>query len=204
MLAYPLAGSHDSEAICFVQGDASLDSVDGTANFVHGLPLCGVSLALVESGRPTLGVIALPYLGHRYSAIEGQGAYAGGRKLAVRNNSHLTESIVAIGDYAVGVSAIEGNKPRLRTTELLAARVLRVRMLGSAAIDLAWVASGWLDASIMLSNNPWDTAAGVVIAREAGAQVVDMDGNAHSAESKATIAASPVLLDALLGPLADI
>jgi myo-inositol-1(or 4)-monophosphatase len=75
-------------------------------------------------------------------------------------------------------------------------------MFGSAAIDLAWVAAGQLDASVMLSNHPWDTAAGVVIAREAGAQVVDADGSTHTMSSGATVACSPALLEGLLGLIA--
>ncbi|MFG6200817.1 inositol monophosphatase family protein [Nonomuraea sp. JJY05] len=76
----------------------------------------------------------------------------------------------------------------------LAARVQRKRMFGSAAIDLAWVADGKIDANIMLSNNPWDTAAGVVIAREARATVIDLDGSPHNMTARATIAASPKLI----------
>jgi myo-inositol-1(or 4)-monophosphatase len=68
-------------------------------------------------------------------------------------------------------------------------------MLGSAAIDLAWVADGKLDISMTLSNKPWDTAAGVIIAREAGAVVVDMDGTDHTFDSTATIAATPAFVN---------
>lgn len=70
----------------------------------------------------------------------------------------------------------------------LATEVQRIRMLGSAAADLAWVANGTLDASITIGNNPWDMAAGTVIAREAGADVLDIDGTAHHLHSVATIA----------------
>ena len=173
----------------------TLDPIDGTANFVHGLPLCAISLALVKAKRPILGVIALPYLATRYSAVEGQGAHSGGRRLKVRDTANLADAIVSIGDYAVGNSAYERNRSRLRITERLASSVQRVRMFGSAAIDLGWVADGRLDASVTLSNKPWDTAAGVIIAREAGARVVDLNGNAHSTESKETIAVSPGLAD---------
>ena len=176
----------------------ALDPIDGTANFVHGLPLCAISLALVEAKRPTLGVIALPYLGTRYSAVEGHGAYSESRRLKVRDTANLTDAIVSIGDYAVGKLADERNRSRLKVTEQLASSVQRVRMLGSAAIDLSWVADGRLDASVTLSNKPWDTAAGVIIAREAGALVIDLNGNAHSTESKETIAVSPGLADELL------
>lgn len=178
-----------------------LDPLDGTANFVHRLPLCAVSLGLIQSGRARLGVITLPFLDQTYSAADGEGAYSGERRLTVRNNPKLADAIISTGDYAVGVSASEKNRSRFKVTEALASKVQRVRMFGSAAIDLAWVAEGRLDACISLSNKPWDTTAGVVIAREAGARVVDLYGQPHSLEAKATIAASPALLEELLAVL---
>jgi myo-inositol-1(or 4)-monophosphatase len=80
---------------------------------------------------------------------------------------NLNEAIIAIGDYAVGANARQRNAPRLALTTALATTVQRVRMLGSAATDLAWVAEGRLDGCVILSNKPWDTAAGVFIASEA-------------------------------------
>ncbi|MEV4175014.1 inositol monophosphatase [Nonomuraea sp. NPDC049709] len=182
----------------------ALDPVDGTANFLHGIPLCGVSLGLIDKDTPTLGVIDLPFLNLRYSAAEGAGAVANGSDIRVSDARDLQTAIVAIGDYAVGENAHERNRPRLALTQELAARVQRIRMFGSAAIDLAWVADGRIDANIMLSNNPWDTAAGVIIAREAGAMVVDLDGSPHSMTvAQATIAASPKLVADLVELIAE-
>ncbi|MFB4272256.1 inositol monophosphatase family protein [Nonomuraea sp. GTA35] len=172
----------------------ALDPVDGTANFLHGIPLCGVSLGLVDKDAPTLGVIDLPFLNLRYAAAEEAGAAVNGSAIQVGDARDLRSAIVAIGDYAVGENAEERNRPRFALTEELAGRVQRIRMFGSAAIDLAWVAHGRIDAAIMLSNNPWDTAAGVIIAREAGATVIDLDGSPHSMTAQATIAASPKLV----------
>ncbi len=187
-----------------VSGDLSgellwtLDPIDGTANLVHGMPLTGVSLGLMHRDRPVLGVIDLPFLAARYWAVEGHGAYAGERRLTASRTTRLRDAVVAMGDYAVGAAADEKNRLRLALTEHLAGRVQRVRMLGSAAIDLAWVAEGKLDASMTMSNKPWDTAAGVVIAREAGAVVIDQDGSDHSARSAATIAVAPGVAEELL------
>ncbi|WP_289009643.1 inositol monophosphatase family protein [uncultured Thermomonospora sp.] len=172
-----------------------LDPVDGTANYVRNLPLCGISLALLHQGRPIVGVIDLPFLGTRYHAAHGIGAYQADRRLQVSMTTDLKDAIVALGDYAVGEGAETENRLRLALTERLAARVQRIRMLGSAALDLAWVADGKLDAAIMLSNKPWDTAAGVLIAREAGAAVIDTDGTDHTLTSTATIATTPNLTD---------
>jgi myo-inositol-1(or 4)-monophosphatase len=200
----------------------TLDPIDGTSNFAHGLPLCTTSLALLHDGRPVLAVIDAPFLGYRYHAIEGQGAYAsstgtsstgtsstgashpgaGGTRMSVSSISRLRDAVVAIGDYAVGEDADRKNEARLAVTARLASRVHRIRMLGTAALDLAWLAEGRLDASITLGNKPWDTSAGVLIAREAGAEVVDTDGRRHELSSAATIAGPPALIPQLL-PLLD-
>ena len=180
----------------------ALDPIDGTANLVHGIPLTGVSLALMRRGHPVLGVIDLPFLGTRYSAVEHAGAYAGDRRMTTSRTSRLRDAVVAIGDYAVGAGAEEKNRLRLALSARLAGRVQRVRMLGSAAIDLAWLADGRLDASMTMSNKPWDTAAGVIIAREAGAVVIDQDGSDHTAASASTIAVAPGVVEELLALVA--
>ncbi|AWI30427.1 inositol monophosphatase family protein [Streptomyces tirandamycinicus] len=182
----------------------ALDPVDGTANLVNGIPLCGVSLGLIADNRSVLGVIDLPFLGQRYRAAEGHGAYCGDDRIWPRETTSLNEAIVAIGDYAVGERAQERNARRLDLTARLAESVLRVRMFGSAAVDLVWVASGKIDCSIALSNHPWDMAAGAAIAREAGAVLMDVDGTPHDLTSAATIAVSSALGDALLELLTGI
>ena len=176
----------------------ALDPIDGTANFVHGLPLCAVSLGLIQDGRQRLGVIDVPMMDMRFSAVEGHGAQLNGQAITVRPTMALTDAIVAIGDYAVGDGAPAKNARRMALTSDLAGQVQRVRMFGSAAIDLAWLAAGWLDAAVTLSNNPWDMTAGVALAREAGALVFDVDGTDHTATSAATIAVVPSLAEAVL------
>ena len=134
-----------------------LDPVDGTVNFVHGLPLCAVPLGLVRRRRPVLGVIEAPFLGTRYHAAEGDGAYADGEPIRASGVATLADAVVAVGDYAVGADAEPANRLRLAVTARLVPRVQRIRMLGTAALDLAWLAHGRLDALVMLANNPWDT-----------------------------------------------
>lgn len=169
----------------------TLDPVDGTSNFAHGIPLYAISLALVRQGEPIVASIVAPVLGLHYVAAKGRGAFGNGVQLQVSNADSLSESVVSIGDYAVGDHSASKNERRLRLTALLAERVERVRMFGSAALDLAWVAEGRTDATIILANKPWDTAAGVLLAREAGALVIDATGKTHNFTSTATIAVSP-------------
>jgi beta-phosphoglucomutase-like phosphatase (HAD superfamily) len=118
--------------------------------------------------------------------------------MSASSTDRLKDAVVAVGDYATGPRADHKNQQRLALTIQLAPRVHRVRMIGSAALDLAWVAEGRLDAAIMLANKPWDTAAGVLLAREAGATVVDIDGSAHRFDSAATIAGPDALIAQLL------
>ncbi len=176
----------------------AFDPIDGTSNFTRGIPLCAISLALIHDGHPVLGIIDAPFLGEQYHAAEGHGAWCSGQRLSASSTTTLREAIVAIGDYATGHQAGRKNETQLAATVHLTPRVHRIRMLGTAALDLAWVAAGRLDASITFSNNPWDTAAGVIIAREAGAAVTDYDGTPHNMDSAATIAAPAQLIPHLM------
>lgn len=180
----------------------ALDPIDGTVNFIQGVPLCGVSLGLVYDERPVLGVIDLPFLGCRYSALDGAGAYRGDVRIHARGD-RLADAIVAVGDYAVGDGSAAKNTERLRITGSIAAAAQRVRMFGSAAVDLAWVAEGRIGASVMLANKPWDTVAGVLLAREAGAEVIDRQGRPHSLESDSTVAVAPALREDLMRVLSQ-
>jgi myo-inositol-1(or 4)-monophosphatase len=108
----------------------ALDPVDGTANFVRGMPLCAVSLALIHDDQPVIGVIGLPFLAARYWAEEGHGAYRDGLQIHARDTSDLNEAIVAFGDFALGDGALRSNLLRLEVLDRLAAGALRVRMVG--------------------------------------------------------------------------
>ncbi|GHH61105.1 inositol monophosphatase family protein [Lentzea cavernae] len=175
-----------------------LDPIDGTANFVHGVPLCGVSLALLQGDRTVIGVISLPYLDLHYSAVLGGGAFVNGKRLEASKTAELSKSIVAIGDYALGEDAADKNRQRIALTAELAAQVERVRMFGSAAHDLAWLAEGRIDGAVVMSNKTLDLAAGILIAREAGVLVKDSSGAEHTRASTHTIAAAPGIANQLL------
>jgi len=185
-----------------------LDPVDGTANFVKGIPLYAISLALVRGEQPVLGIIDVPADGSRYTAAVGRGAFLGTSRLKVRPTSDLSEATVTLGDYAVGEQAASKNQTRLAVTSHLAQRALRVRMLGSAAIDLAWLARGRTDAAIILGCKPWDVAGGIVLVREAGGVVANALGAPYTIRSTTTIAASPQLAvrlqDLIRGTQADV
>lgn len=175
-----------------------LDPIDGTVNFIHGVPLWAISLGLIHEGRAVAGVIDHPALGARYAAAEGLGATCNDKPIRGSACSNLTEALVAVGDYAVGPDAERVNAERFALTQRLYPRVQRLRMIGTAATALTWTAAGHFDAMIMFSNKPWDTMAGVSICREAGLLVLDLDGSEHTPDSRGTFAVAAGIADPLL------
>ncbi len=170
-----------------------LDPIDGTVNFLHGYPLCAVAIALIDGESTLAAVIELPFLGQRYTALLGRGSFADGRRLSGSSTTELGQSLVAVDQYTFGPESGNVNSRRHALIAKLASRVQRIRMIGASAIDLAWTAEGRLDACIMLGNKPWDTAAGILIAREAGVRVLDFSGFEHSPRSPSVIAVTPNL-----------
>ena len=172
-----------------------LDPIDGTINFARDSPLCSISLSLLIDGQPVLGIVDAPFLGERFIARRGGGAYLNGARMSVAEVAGLREAIVGVADFKVGPGSEEENRVHLAALRRLARESLRVRMLGSAALDLAWLAAGRLNATIMLSNLPWDVTAGLLLVREASGVVFDYDGSPHSADSRYTIASVPSLVE---------
>jgi myo-inositol-1(or 4)-monophosphatase len=110
----------------------------------------------------------------------------------------LSEAVVGFADFAVGMGSASENALHLEIMRLLALECLRIRVHGSASLDLAWLSAGHLNASLMLSNLPWDVGAGVLLVREAGGEVYDLDGSPYSFGSTFTIASAPALKEPLL------
>jgi myo-inositol-1(or 4)-monophosphatase len=170
-----------------------LDPIDGTINFAKDSPLCAISLSLVAGGQPVLGIVDTPLLGERFVARVGDGAFLNGARIQISEISSLREAMVALSDFKVGVGSEEENRLHLVLLARFAGESLRVRMHGSAALDLAWLAAGRLHATLMLSNLPWDVTAGLLLVREAGGVVYDFDGSPHDARSRFTLASVPSL-----------
>ena len=180
-----------------------LDPIDGTINFAKDSPLCAISLSLVVGGQPVLGIVDAPLLGERFVAREGGGAFLNGARIAVGDIGTLREAIVAVADFKVGAGSREENRVHLKLLARFAHGALRVRMHGSAALDLAWLAAGRVHATVMLSNLPWDVTAGLLLVREAGGAVFDFDGSPHDAASRFTLAAAPRLAEPVRRIVAD-
>jgi myo-inositol-1(or 4)-monophosphatase len=155
-----------------------VDPLDGTTNFVHGFPLVGVSVALVENGRPVAGAVEAPLLGERWIASRGAGAFA------VRTGDEATVRLsVSRRDPARAVIATgfpfrhKEVLPRyVRAMEEALRRFEDLRRPGAAALDLAWVAAGVFDGFFELRLSAWDVAAGALLIEEAGGVVTDWEG----------------------------
>lgn len=150
-----------------------VDPLDGTTNFVHGIPAFCVSLGLVEAGRPVLGVVHAPALRQTFWGAPGQGAYEGDRPISVSVTPMLSEALVATG-FAYDIDRLADDN--LDNLAHLARRTRGVRRIGSAALDLAYVASGRFDAYWELYLHPWDVAGGAAIVLAAGGTISDFRG----------------------------
>ena len=174
-----------------------IDPLDGTTNYIHGFPLFSISIALMKNEEVILGVIYVPYMEELYTAIKDNGAYLNGKEIKVKEKKSLKESLLVTG-FPYDLNEDEYNNISIFNHLLYKTR--GIRRLGSAAYDLALVASGKLDGFWELKLNPWDIKAGVVIIKEAGGKVIETDIHSHHL----IIAASDKITDELYNIIKDI
>lgn len=168
-----------------------IDPLDGTTNFAHGYPVFCVSLALEYQGEVVVAVVYDPNRDEMFRSLRGRGASVGRRRLRVSACTKPENALCATGfPYDMHTSR-QDNLANLRR---VAKSTRGIRRGGSAALDLCYLAAGRFDAYWELKLSPWDTAAGVLIAREAGAVVTDFSGRRFSLEMKQIVAANPTLL----------
>ncbi len=178
-----------------------VDPLDGTTNFLHGLPHFCVSVGLAEADDVIAGVIYDPLKDELFWAEKNNGAYLNDRRLRVSGRKHLRDSLLATGVPF----AVHQDTPILaRFAEQLGhvmPRVAGVRRYGSAALDLAYVAAGRYEGYWENGLNQWDVAAGLLIVREAGGFVTDLSGKRYNLGASDILAANDSLHDALLAIL---
>jgi myo-inositol-1(or 4)-monophosphatase len=164
-----------------------VDPLDGTANFLHGLPAVGVSVALVENGEPVVGVVHAPLLGDTYVATVGHGAACNGEPLSV-STREPHEAIPATGFPFRRKDRVG---PYLEVFGEAFGVVEDLRRVGAASLDLAWTAAGVFDGFFELALGPWDVAAGALLVREAGGVVTDWSGDPGAWLTTGDILAAP-------------
>lgn len=153
-----------------------VDPVDGTSNMVHRFPWACISIGLVVDGQPVVGVVNNPIQNHEFYAAKGLGSYLNHNKIHVSTNREFPRALLATG-FPVGPHA--ERFPNYENFGKVSLQVHSVRRPGSAALDLSCVAAGWLDGFWEINLKPWDTAAGVIIVREAGGVVTGFEGDAY-------------------------
>lgn len=172
-----------------------LDPVDGTTNLIHDLRHSALSLAYCEDGELQLGIIYQPYSDEMFWAMRGQGAWLNGRRICVTEETKLENSLVAFGTSPYRKDLASKNFALFQQVFECCADV---RRLGSAALDLAYVACGRYDAFLEQNLSPWDFAAGVLLVQEAGGTVTDYQGNPVILTGKCDISAGNGRIDRIL------
>lgn len=184
-----LTGTEDNEYRWIV------DPIDGTANFIRGIPHFAVSLALIRNKVPVVGVIHDPCKNELFTAMRGKGATLNQRRIRVTDRKDLDGTLLGTG---IPHSPGRDIDTSLRVLKSLIRGTAGVRRAGAASLDLAYVAAGRLDGFWEFQLKPWDIAAGVLMVLESGGAVRDMDGEYDYMESGNVLAANPDLAKKML------
>jgi myo-inositol-1(or 4)-monophosphatase len=181
-----------------------VDPLDGTTNFLQGLPIFAVSIGLERClpgckwGEMMVGAVMQPLTGETWTAIRGQGAWKDGAPIRIGQKSDLTSALLATG---FPFRAKQELKPYLRTFEELFMRSSGIRRAGSAALDLCWTAQGVFDGFWEHHLSPWDIAAGALIIEEAGGIITSFEGDALYLSSGNVVTANrhihPIMLEVI-------
>jgi myo-inositol-1(or 4)-monophosphatase len=175
-----------------------VDPLDGTFNFVHGFPHCGVSIALERSGEIVAAIVVNPFNHETFSAQRGEGAFLNGARLHVGGRVQLNDSLVGV---VLPSSKSAQFEAVWKKVDAAARASGQIRRTGSAALDLAYVAAGRLDAFFVMSLRKWDIAAGALLVTEAGGVVTDLRGGNHTMRDENCVAGNTALVAMLVRAL---
>lgn len=164
-----------------------VDPLDGTTNFMHGLPAYSISIALVKGDEIILGVVYSIKNNEMFYAARNEGAWLNGKQIYVSDTSRVKDMLVGTGFPYTNYKLL---KPYLDTLKYFIESTHGVRRIGSAAIDLAYVACGRFDSFYEYNLNPWDVSAGILLIREAGGIVSDFSGEEKNITGKEIIASN--------------
>ncbi len=171
-----------------------IDPLDGTINFAYGIPLFGVSVALLKGKEPVLGVINIPSSKRLFHARKGSGTFVNGKRVHVSRRKKLSEMLL-LYDTGTGSSKNE----IMSTLDAVIGQILRVRMLGAATIDFENIILGSADLWLAPSTKPWDIAAGCLLVEEAGGKVTDFEGNPWTPWSENLVVSNGLVHEQTLG-----
>jgi myo-inositol-1(or 4)-monophosphatase len=177
-----------------------IDPLDGTTNFLHGLPCYCISIALYENETPVLGVVHELNLDECFYAWKDGGAFLNGKPITVSGIERVADGLFATG---FPYHNYDRMKPYMEVFDFLMRNSHGIRRLGSAAADLAYVAAGRFEAFYEYGLNPWDVAAGIVLVQEAGGKVTDFSGGNNATFGKEIIAGNAKLFDEFLSTVKE-
>ena len=172
-----------------------IDPIDGTVNFANGIPICCVSIGVEQAGKMILGAVYNPFMKEFFFAQRGFGATLNNKKIQVSTKTEVVKSSMVTGFPYTYLDTPNGP---LQVFEKLIRKGVPVRRLGSAAIDLCWVAAGRFDGFYEHQLQAWDSAAGFLMVEEAGGKVTDFKGNYYSPYQPHIIATNGFIHDELL------
>ena len=186
-----LTGSEDAEYRWII------DPLDGTTNFIRGIPHYAVSIACLYRGKLEHAVIVDPVRREEFTASRGRGAQLNGRRIRVSKLTSLEGALLGTG-IPFKEHCDDKLAPYSKSMEVLAAQCAGIRRAGAASLDLAYVAAGRLDAFWEIGLAPWDIAAGALLVREAGGLVADIDASDNYLESGNIVCGNPKCFKAVL------
>lgn len=177
-----------------------IDPLDGTTNFLYKIPHFSISIALAKNNELIFGVVYEVMLDNIYTAIRNEGAFENGKPIKVRTSTNLLDAVVVTGFPYKRDKSIEAT---LNILKFCVLNCRGIRRLGSAALDLAYVASGKIDIYYENTLNIWDMAAGVLLVQEAGGKVSDYDGQSDHLKKGSIIASNKDLYPQMLTAIKD-
>ena len=175
-----------------------VDPLDGTTNFLHGIPQFAISVALEREGAIVAGLIYNPATDEMFLAERGKGAFLNDKRLRVAGRRGLADSVISCGLPHLGRGDLELNRREMAAVQ---EKVAGLRRFGSAALDLAFIAAGRFDGYWERGLAPWDMAAGILLVREAGGYVTDLQGKDTMLTTGDIIAGNEIIHRDLLGAL---
>lgn len=173
-----------------------IDPIDGTINFANGIPICCVSIGVEHKGKIIMGAVYNPLMNEFYFAEKGLGATLNNKKISVSNKTEVVNSCLVTGFPYTYLDTPNGP---LQVFEKLIRKGVPVRRLGSAAIDLCWVAAGRFDGFYEHKLQAWDSAAGFLMVEEAGGKVTDYEGNYYDVYQPHILATNGKIHKEMLG-----
>jgi len=198
---HTLVGEESSEAVTYPEKAIYIDPIDGTTNFVHGIPFCAISVGIWEGQAPVAGCVYNPVLEELFYAEKGKGATLNGEPIRVDDAESLPRALIATGfpytkieqggDYEWVIATMRSMLPFTRD----------IRRLGSAAIDLCYVARGTFSGFYEINLKPWDVAAGILMVEEAGGKVSRSDGLPYTLDERIIVASNGRIHDSLVEKL---